>query len=257
VSRGGRLDTSCISFFYCYNKHTGSKYIRSDNLYNHSYKIKIIKKPIVILIILVLIFVAGWVLVEKNNQELSKVDSIYGFSFTPPEGWFFWKGFSALMDSGNVNFISLYSGGSNSKFNITEKQKYITNRKPQDSQVLIFTKSSVDTESYDLNITTRYVNELIKNPLVYDYVILRVTAPPINFNQKEEDSEELELKYTQFLGLDAKIARIKSFSNEYDLVIVNVPLAGELKTLSISTSIPKNDDTISFLEQFMSGLQIK
>lgn len=213
-------------------------------------------KKVITIVIIIIILVAGLFLLSKENQESTRIDSIYGFSFTPPEGWVLWEGVSAIKDSVNAE---LPSGENNSDFVIQESlQKYVDDWKPQDSQDLVFTKSDVDTQTRDLDIIAKYSYKSMNNPSAYDNVSLGFINLPTNYSPKEKNSERGELRYITFLERKARMSRIKALDDTYDLMAINFPTDNE-NTLFVLRNITKNENTqdvIIFLEEFLSGLNL-
>ncbi len=175
-------------------------------------------KKILIPTIIVVILLGGWhyYSINENPEPVDAIennDVTFGFSYVPPEGWQLWEGISANMDT----FINSDMG-----LKIGERRQFINEWTPENSSVMVFTRSEVDIKTRDLQSLARYTDEKTRDPLVHDTVMMVITPDKPNFKATPTLDDEKILDYIQLVSVPARYDRSKVLET-HDTVSVTFP----------------------------------
>lgn len=125
--------------------------------------------------IVVVVFLALATLGSVVNTSGSKIQptikSTYGFSITPPPGWFLWEGVSAYRDALNKGVVK--EDGTD---DLNKIKAYLNSWTPENSSVLTFTTHADDLTTRDIDVIGKLINEMYNDPTTFEQVDVIASA---------------------------------------------------------------------------------
>ena len=206
------------------------------------------------------------IIIEKSAS--SKIMfSNYGFSFSIPDGWHLWEGYSAvlnLLESEGDGFLSSHNVGWTQE-QINTYQEFLDLWVPESAKILVFTDADVDYKNRDFNDLGKIANTAVDSDDILKYGAIEaiISSVGVNFEKEIVSNTEREIGYIDIVDKKVLLQIGKKFKF-VDMVIIQMPInsdryiAGErVKSISFIKYVEKNDpNALPNLISFISEMNI-
>lgn len=157
--------------------------------------------------IVVIIFLALAALGSFVNTSDSKIQptikNTYGFSITPPPGWFLWEGVSAYRDALNKGVVN-----EDGNDDLNEIKNYLRSWTPENSSVLTFTTHANNLTTREISIVGKLINEIYDDPMAFEQVdVIASPTEPMTYIAATSTPSQL-VKDLTINGVHAQYIRL-------------------------------------------------
>jgi len=178
------------------------------------------KKTIIGLLVFLAITIFLSSLIFDKSEDISLIEV---------EGWSLWEGLSA---------------NANCNYNQNFKKECISDWVfDNDSYVLVYTNSSVDLKTRDMDKVIEYGNNKVNNPLIYDTIEIFFDYGETDFSTKEEDTDILKRRYLEIEDKKHMYVRTKK-SDNFDMAFFQIPIGSGSIMMIRTISKELSDDTV-------------
>lgn len=245
----------------------------------------------IILVVIALVVLAGTIgyfalnkkseiVLPENQQQMpdktvnvdrvataKTIASNYGFSFSVPNGWHLWEGYSAalnLMEKEGDNFVSSYEAGWTQE-QINTYQEFLNSWIPEDAKVLVFTDAAVNYKNRNFSEAGKIVSTVVDSDdmLKHGATEVIISSTEINLEKETVSNNEREVRYID-IGSKKAFLQIGKKFEFVDMIIIQTPINtskyidGEnVKSITFIKYVKKGDlNALPKLVSFISELNI-
>lgn len=201
---------------------------------------------------------------ESSSISSNRVSNQRGFSFTIPNGWHVWEGYSAASEiQSQEGFTeSFESGWTNEQ--VRGFQSTMDSWTVENAKVIAFTNAETDYTNRDFSEMGKFLSMDIESPetLTYNTTIIFTSPNDVDFNKEETSTEQADSSNIKVSDSGARLIRIKAWSENYDSITIQIPINtpdfnGEVKSLNITKWVKRGDiGAVNTLIDFISKLKI-
>jgi len=203
----------------------------------------------------------------EESTTNNVIVSNYGFSFSIPDGWHLWEGYSAhinLLEKEGDNFVLSYEAGWTPK-QVEIYQEFMDSWIPENAKVLVFTDADVDyktrsfSEAGKIGSTIADSDDMLKLGMTE----MIISAGEVTSGEETYKNDEQERGYVSINGVEARygIGKKGKFVDQIALLLPinsNKYIDGKrVEKLAFIKFIKKDDpNALSKLVSFISEMHI-
>lgn len=214
-------------------------------------------KKIIIGAIIFLVIGGGFLyFIYRNSSSIQWFGENRDLGVIPPDGWYLWEGISANFNCEPEDYDPDYNPELDTFDNpyVPETsllQDCLLNWSPKDltSRTIIYTNSSVDLKTRDLQKIFEYANETIDYALSYNSIAIFLRDEEVG-SIEEIENDRIKREYLEIYDNKAIYTRITAF-DDFDIATIEVPYK-DSKSIGLQRMVSKNLSDDEILKTFKS-----